>query len=999
MKNLVNKLKKVNKIYVVLGIITSVILLNVIISVTTGNNVLKNATASVLRTFGFNTQVVESISLTSDGFKNNEPGSFDIEKSAKWIGENKAQITFDIDTILKTSENKKDIILVIDVSGSMEGEKLDKVKSDTKELTEVVLSDSDNKIALITFDTSSAIISEFTSDKDKMLTAIDSLTTAGVTNYYSALINAEKVLENYIKEKNRDLTLLFLTDGYPNEETPNELAQYELLKVKYPYININAIQYEMGLDIKEEVKVISDKQFTADITTLNNTLFEASINPEYYETFELTDYIDNEYFYVEKESDIKTSIGNATLTEENGVQKVIWKGPQTEFITGKTATITIDVKVKEDKIGKEGFFSSNEKAEVKVKTSNSDKETNKTTSTTPVLKAGYKVIYDSNTPKGCTQEAPATKTHYAYEKVKVSNKELKCNGYLFKGWEIVTKDVKNINDTTFEMPEKDVEVKAKWTSLSIKKSMNGTVYDGAKLYNTVASLAVLDNKSSEFVTASTGINYHATSSDTNGKGVYTYSDTKDDKYPVHFYRGDVNNNNVKFAGFCWKIVRTTDTGGTKLIYNGTPDANGDCTATTGEATQIGTGAFNTRDDLPAYNGYMYGEEYEVNKIEIDWRSRSGKTQQELFGVRGKSYYYSTDVTYSNGKYTLVNPEKKYFNDNWNNLQSNYTCLSETDTSCEKVAFIQERTSTNSSLLCTMMENGETEKGLKESLSNIVYGNDVTYDNETGMYKLENIILSKDYETIERDTEKEDGYHYTCLSEKDTCETIKYKIGYSGNGTTAKTYGHYIDITNGNKIEDIYINMKKNIKSSIVKTRLENWYENNLYRYSDYIEDTVWCNDRSSNDYGVWTHNQKNYIVYSALYRLYNSRYTAEIQGKPLLRCKDNNDNFTVSNIKGNGMLTHPIALLTTDEVVLAGGQIYTNSIKYYLNSNQNWWTMTPGSSSTTVLNQYITNTGSVSLLPTGTNYIAGIRPSMSLANDVVILEGNGTATDPYVITR
>ena len=26
--------------------------------------------------------------------------------------------------------------------------------------------------------------------------------------------------------------------------------------------------------------------------------------------------------------------------------------------------------------------------------------------------------------------------------------------------------------------------------------------------------------------------------------------------------------NVKFAGFCWKIIATTNTGGVKIIYNG-----------------------------------------------------------------------------------------------------------------------------------------------------------------------------------------------------------------------------------------------------------------------------------------------------------------------------------------------------------------------------------------------------------------------------------------------
>ena len=309
MRNIINKLKKVKKVYLVLSVILFVIVLNILISVTTGNNILKSATTSVLRTFGFNTEEIKNVNLTSDGYKDNEPGSFSVTKNADWIGENKAQITFDINTIEKNLDKYKDIIFVVDVSGSMNGDKLDKVKSDAKELTKTVLDNSNNNMALITFDTTSTIISELTNDKEAMLDYIDNLTTNGTTNYYSALSNVEKVLKDYKKESNRDLTVLFLTDGYPNEQTYNEIAQYQLLKEKYPYIKINAIQYEMGLDIKEEVKVISDNQYISNITTLNNVLFEASLNPEFYESFELVDYIDNKYFYVESEKDIKIPFG------------------------------------------------------------------------------------------------------------------------------------------------------------------------------------------------------------------------------------------------------------------------------------------------------------------------------------------------------------------------------------------------------------------------------------------------------------------------------------------------------------------------------------------------------------------------------------------------------------------------------------------------------------------------------------------------------------------
>ena len=51
-------------------------------------------------------------------------------------------------------------------------------------------------------------------------------------------------------------------------------------------------------------------------------------------------------------------------------------------------------------------------------------------------------------------------------------------------------------------------------------------------------------------------------------GLYMLQETKDDEKPMYFYRGNVTDNNVILNDFCWLIVRTTETGGTKLLYNG-----------------------------------------------------------------------------------------------------------------------------------------------------------------------------------------------------------------------------------------------------------------------------------------------------------------------------------------------------------------------------------------------------------------------------------------------
>lgn len=129
---------------------------------------------------------------------------------------------------------------------------------------------------------------------------------------------------------------------------------------------------------------------------------------------------------------------------------------------------------------------------------------------------------------------------------------------------------------------------------------------GRNLVNLMKQEAVLDNIASTYVTSDAGIDFSQISSDTNGKGLYTLHGTESNPNPIMYYRGDVENNNVKFANFCWKIVRTTETGGVKLIYNGEPNASGQCMNTTGSSTRIRNSVFNASYNDNAYVGYMYG---------------------------------------------------------------------------------------------------------------------------------------------------------------------------------------------------------------------------------------------------------------------------------------------------------------------------------------------------------------------------------------------------------
>ena len=173
---------------------------------------------------------IKSITIESENlsYEENKPGSYKITKQAEWIGKGKARITFQADTKELIKENintdkelikeniNTDTILIIDTSGSMTGDKLDKVKSDSVDLIQKTLQDNNNKIGIIEFNDNTSIVSNLSNDISDLTNKINSLTASGNTNYYQALVKLEELLKTYQKEDNKELAVLFLTDGLPN---------------------------------------------------------------------------------------------------------------------------------------------------------------------------------------------------------------------------------------------------------------------------------------------------------------------------------------------------------------------------------------------------------------------------------------------------------------------------------------------------------------------------------------------------------------------------------------------------------------------------------------------------------------------------------------------------------------------------------------------------------------------------------------------------------------
>jgi hypothetical protein len=276
------------------------------------------------------------------------------------------------------------------------------------------------------------------------------------------------------------------------------------------------------------------------------------------------------------------------------------------------------------------------------------------------------------------------------------------------------------------------------------------------------------------------------------------------------------------------------------------------------------------------------------------------------------------------------------------------------------------------------------KSASDLSTNHVYGGDVTYSNGTytlidtltfpGMWQSNYTLLN--------------NYHYTCFSTGTTCSSVYYiYFTIQNNGA------YYISLTNGKKVEDALNEMLTNKSDSTAKGAIDSWYNTNLSSYTSYIEDTVYCNDRSISQLNGWDPDGGGSLSRSLYFGSRARTYTNYV---PSFICSRIEDRFTVSDSIGNGKLTYPVGLITSDEIMYAGGKGNTNNNTYYLFTNQDYMSGSPleydsyasheiiVSSTNGISTDYVTNTN-------------GIRPVISLKATDIVESGDGTSTNPYVI--
>ena len=450
-----------------------------------------------------------------------------------------------------------------------------------------------------------------------------------------------------------------------------------------------------------------------------------------------------------------------------------------------------------------------------------------------------------------------------------------------------------------------------------------------------------------------------------------------------FFNNCPNERNIIFGGFCWEMIRTTETGGIKMIYNGEP-VNGKCEST--RSTHKGVVGANAAY-TPFSSSYLYGSSYTY-----DENNNTFTLVDTFTGTWNDSTYQNfigkfTCRSTSNTCTTIYNLTGYY-----SNTQAYATAFT-VDSNVDYSAIGKSPYNGALSLDMAGYKYNNSYVPIYGSFSGantIKYGNSFTYNSGTNTYTLSGTTnsfsdWSTGYNTI-------NNTHYTCFNESGTCEQIKYIYA------TPDTYAYYINISNGKSVEnavnEMLVNNDINNHDSTIKKYIDIWFNKKLLSYNAYIEDTVYCNERTVNSLGGWNPNGGNtYLdIDDPIERrqlLFNgSGYVVDGSN---LSCPNITDQFTVSN--NAAKLTYPIALPTIKEMY---------HIEQSLRANPSWYnTMSPS--------YYGYNFARMRLIYANGEYIdnefysssnsGNVRPMISLKNSIIISGGNGSETDPWIIAQ
>ena len=451
----------------------------------------------------------------------------------------------------------------------------------------------------------------------------------------------------------------------------------------------------------------------------------------------------------------------------------------------------------------------------------------------------------------------------------------------------------------------------------------------------------------------------------------TNNDGEIDSNFTYFYRGDVENNWVEYANSLWRIVRINGNGSIRMIYSGSAEEGASHTgqyASIKNSKESYTSTYSAVSPVTGkayfqgstYLGYMYNPKMTLVTTPSTPLSTTNNLtkypQQSIIGQTTKYYFF-------------------------NSFELNSNCSLEDETCAITCNNYNSSTGLGDNCIYTTYYDLASNP---DNYDTSGIGSTTTLYNYTNEYK---------YVCITSPTTEITGSTVTvkCPIVSEVLGVLKSNDDINKTNARVRYHGLF-----SNSLESA----TSNVEDSNIKYEVDYWYEKNIlnksdsrgYLLSDYLSDEVFCNDRivtGGNGYNFDLGNISN---------LFGPHSRNESKKSPSLICANKNDKFTVNTNKGNGDLDYPIALLTIDEAVLAGGKNGVSNYNYYLWTGKNYWTMSPSS-----FHAYSATLAVWAVNSTGYLYVYspldafGVRPVLNLSSDVLYSSGTGTEEDPYIV--
>lgn len=109
--------------------------------------------------------------------------------------------------------DEREVVLVLDVSGSMNGEPIAETRTAAEEFIDTVLAE-DASAGIVVYDSTSMRVADFSSNETLLKNAVNAINTGGNTNMYAGLSDAYDMLLSSSAKKR---IIVLMSDGEPNE--------------------------------------------------------------------------------------------------------------------------------------------------------------------------------------------------------------------------------------------------------------------------------------------------------------------------------------------------------------------------------------------------------------------------------------------------------------------------------------------------------------------------------------------------------------------------------------------------------------------------------------------------------------------------------------------------------------------------------------------------------------------------------------------------------------